>query len=109
MKLLANTLPPGAPSPHTIGVLLASILKNNNPSFIDRHFVQFLGTVLGTKAPSPYANLFMDCHEETTREAFIWAIPFWKIFIDEIFMIFLGTTKQLQSIKDFMKYLQPTI
>ena len=50
---------------------------------------------MGTKASPPYANLFMDCHEETTRKTFIWAIPFWKIFIDEIFMIFLDTTKQL--------------
>ena len=38
MKLHANTLPPGAPSPHTIGVLLETILKNNNLSFMDSIF-----------------------------------------------------------------------
>ena len=106
---IANTLPPGAPSRHTIGVLLERNLKNNNLSFIDRHFVQLVGTAMGTKAAPPYANFFMDCHEETIREAFICAIPFWKRFIDDIFMIFLGTTKQLQSMKDFMNNLQPTI
>ena len=57
----------------------------------------------------PYANLFMGRHEETIREAFIWAIPFWKRFIDDIFLIFLGTTEQLQSMKDFMNNLHPTI
>ena len=109
MKLHANTLPPGTPSPHTIGVLLEAILKNNNLSFMDRHFVQLVGTAMGTKAAPPYANLFMGCHEETIQEAFIWAIPFWKRFIDDIFLIFLGTTKQLQSMKDFMNNLHPTI
>ena len=109
MKLHANTLPPGAPSPHTIGVLLETILKNNNLSFMDRHFLQLVGTAMGTKAAPPYANLFMGRHEETIREAFIWAIPFWKRFVDDIFLIFIGTTKQLQSMKDFMNNLHPTI
>ena len=109
MKLHANTLPPGAPSPHTIGVLLETILKNNNLSFMDRHFLQLVGTAMGTKAAPPYANLFMGRHEETIREAFIWAILFWKRFIDDIFLIFIGTTKQLQSMKDFMNNLHPTI
>ena len=76
---------------------------------MDRHFLQLVGTAMGTKAAPPYANLFMGCHEETIREAFIWAIPFWKRFIDDIFLIFLGTTKQLQSMKDFMNNLHPTI
>ena len=109
MKLHANTLPPGAPSPHTIGVLLETILKNSNLSFRDRHFLQLVSTAMGTKAALPYANHFMDHHEETIRETFIWAIPFWKRSIDDIFLIFIGTTKQLQSINDFMNNLHPTI
>ena len=107
MKLHANTLPPGGPSPHTIGVLLETILKNNNLSFRDRHFLQLVGTAMRTKAAPPYANLFMGRHEETIREAFIWGIPFWKRFIDDIFLIFIGTTKQLQSLKDFLNNLHP--
>ena len=51
----------------------------------------------------------MGCHKETIRKAFIWAIPFWKMFIDNIFLIFLGITKQLQSMKHFMNNLHPTI
>ena len=109
MKLNANTLPPDGPSPHTIGILLETILKNNNLSFMDKHFLQLVGTAMGTKATPPYANLFMGRHEETIRETFIWAIPFWKRFIDDIFLIFLGTTEQLQSMKDFMNNLHPTI
>ena len=109
MKLHADALPPGAPSPHTIGILLETILKHNNLSFMDKHFLQLVGTAMGTKAVPPYANLFMNRHEETIREAFIWAIPFWKRFIDDIFLIFLGTISQLQSLQDFINHLHPTI
>ena len=109
MKLHANTLPPGTPSPHTIGVLLETILKNNNLSFMDTHFLQLVGTAMESKATPPYANLFMGRHKETIREAFIWAIPFWKRFIHDIFLIFIDTTKQLQSMKDFMDNLHFTI
>ena len=51
----------------------------------------------------------MGHREETIWEVFIWAIPFWKRFIDDIFLIFLGTTKQLQSTKDLMNNLHTTI
>ena len=84
MKLHADTLPPGAPILLTIGILLETILKHNNLLFMDKHFLQLVGTAMGTKATPPYANLFMGHHEETIREAFIWAIPFWKRFIDDI-------------------------
>ena len=76
---------------------------------MDRHFLQLGGVALRTKDTRPYANLIMGSHEETIRKAFVWEIPFWKRFIDDIFLIFLGTTKQIQSMKDFMNNLHPTI
>ena len=76
---------------------------------MDRDFLQLVGTAMGTKVAPPYANLFIGRHEEAIREAFIWAIPFWKRFIDDIFLIFLGTTKQLHSMKDLMDNLYPMI
>ena len=39
MKLHVNTLPPGAQGPHTIGVLVETLLKNNNLLFMDRNFL----------------------------------------------------------------------
>ena len=74
-----------------------------------RHFLQLAGTAMETKVAPPYANQFMGRHEETILEAVIWVIPFWKRFIDDIFLIFRVTTKQLQSMKDFMNNLHPTI
>ena len=76
---------------------------------MEKHLLQLVRTVMGTKAAPPYANLFMGRHEQTIREAFIWAISFWKRFIDDIFLIFLGTTEQLQSMIHFMNNLHPTI
>ena len=52
---------------------------------------------------------FHGCYEQAIWEPFISAIPFWKRFIDDILLIFLGTTKQLQSMKDFINNLHPTI
>ena len=54
----------------TISELIKTILKNNNLSFLDRHFPQIAGTAMGTKATPPYTNLLMGHHEETIREAF---------------------------------------
>ena len=105
MKLHADTLPPDAPSPHTIGIFIETILKNNNPSFMEKHFLLLVGTAMGTKAAPPYANLFMGRHEQTIREAFIRAIPSWKRFTHNIFLFFLGTTNQFQSLQNFMNHL----
>ena len=87
-KRHANTLPPGAPSSRTIGILLEASLKNNSLLFMDRHFLQLVGTAMETKVTPSYANLFMGYHKETLWGTFIWAIPFWKRFIDNIFLIF---------------------
>ena len=64
---------------------------------------------MGIKATPPYVNIFMDENEETVREVFIWAILFWKRFINDIFVIFLVTTNQLQPLQDFMNHLHSTI
>ena len=56
MKLHADILTPSAPSPHTIGILLETILKINNLSFMDKHFLQLVGTAMGNKAAPPSTN-----------------------------------------------------
>ena len=71
--------------------------------------MQLVNIAMRSKSAPPYANLFMGRHEETIREVFFWANPFWKRFTADIFLIFLSTTKQLQSMKDFMNNLHPTI
>ena len=106
---MATPHPQVPQAPHTIKILLETILKNNNLSLIDRHFLQLVGAAMGIKTTPPCANLFMGHHKEAIWEAFIWAIPYCKRFTDDIFLIFLGTTEQLQSMKNFINNLHPTI
>ena len=68
MKLHTNTLPPVAQSPRTIGLLLETILKNSNSLFMDRHFLQLVGTTMEATVATPYANLFMGCYKEAIRK-----------------------------------------
>ena len=48
--------PKSPPSPHTIGILLETILKNKL-SFMGRHFLQLVDTAMGTKAVPPFHGL----------------------------------------------------
>ena len=84
MKLHADTLHPGALSPHKIDILLETILKNNNFFFMYRHSLELVVTAMGTKVAPPYANLFMGHNKETIREAFVWAILLLEEFRDHI-------------------------
>ena len=60
-----------------------------------RNVLQLINPALGTKIIPPYTNLFMDHHDKTIQKAFIWSILFWKRFIDNIFLIFIGPTNQV--------------
>ena len=107
-NLHADTLLPGFLSPHKIGILFETILKNNNVLFMNRHFLQLVVTAMGTKTASPYANLFLDCHKETIQETFIWAI----ILLEEIHRQHLPDLPQhyhYQSLQDSMNHLHPTM
>ena len=109
MKFHTKILPADVTSPHTIGIFLETILKNNNLSFLGRHFLNLVGTAMGAKTALPRANLFMDHETKTILKVFLWTIFFRKRFMGNIFLIFLGPTNQLQSIRDFMSHLYPTI
>ena len=63
------------------------VLRNNNFEFDGKHYLQTLGTAIGTKMAPAYANIFMDRLEQTLlREAQI--KPYlWLRYIDDIFMV----------------------
>ena len=62
---------------------------------MDKRFLQLVGAAMSTRAAPLYANLFMGRQKESICEIFIWGILFWKGFIDDIFLIFVGTITQL--------------
>ena len=71
MRIHANTLPLGSPTPDIIAILLEIILKNNHLSFLDRNVLKPVETATGTRATPPYTKLFEGCLKETVWEALI--------------------------------------
>ena len=78
------------------------VLKNNNFEFDERHFVQKLGTAIGTRMAPSYANIFMDKLErQLISNALIKPHTWWR-YIDDIFIIW---TEGEESLKDLINYL----
>ena len=78
------------------------VLKNNNFEFNGKHYVQKLGTAIGTRMAPSYANIFMDRLErQLISQAVIKPHTWWR-FIDDIFIIW---TEGEESLRTFIEYL----
>ena len=67
--------------------LIKFVLTHNNFTFNDQHFLQLMGTAMGTRMGPGYACLFMGKFEQDFLEEAPLTPLFWKRFIDDIFMI----------------------
>ena len=47
------------PSPQTLTCLLEKVLRLNNFTFNDEHFIQIKGTAMGTRVAPNFANVYM--------------------------------------------------
>ena len=95
-----------------ITVMLRIILKNNIFTFNDDIYSQEEGSDMGPKHTPHYADIFMariidpfikilaKKYEEGT-------IDFIKRFLDDLFKIFIGTTKNLHLLLDEMNQMHP--
>lgn len=63
------------------------VLRNNNFEFDGKHFLQILGTAIGTKMAPAYANLFMDELERRLISQARVKPYVWLRYIDDVFMI----------------------
>lgn len=81
--------------------MLESVLKCNNFTFNNDHYLQVNGTAMGTRVAPTYANLFMDSIKR--KYIYLWRKKprIWFRFIDNIWGIFRGTESEL---KEFVKY-----
>ena len=102
-------LPINCPPPHIVRIALDFILKHSSFKFMGTYIHQILGTSMGTRMASPYANLFMGKEEPTIILTLLHLIYFWKSFLDDIFFIFLGSHSQLNSLMTFMNTISATI
>lgn len=78
------------------------VLRNNNFEFNGKHYLQKLGTAIGTRMAPSYANIFMDNLERRLlRDAEVKPYIWWR-YIDDIFIIW---TEGERKLEEFIKYL----
>ena len=82
------------PSPKTLSCLLEKVLKLNNFTFGNEHYIQIKGTTMGTRVAPNFANVYMGRLEERFVYQTEWVhhIILWVRFIDNIFLILHFTT-----------------
>lgn len=81
------------------------VLKNNNFEYNGKHFIQTLGTAIGTRMVPSYANIFMDRLErQLIAQAKVKPHTWWR-YIDDVFIIW---TEGEDSLRDFIDYLNST-
>ena len=73
-----------------------------NFEFNREHFVQIVGTAMGTALAPNFANVFMDRFKTRALAGAKLNPLVWKILIDDIFMIW---THDTQKLEEFIKYL----
>ena len=97
--------------------LMELILKNNIFEFNEDLYKQLIGAAMGTPPAPSYANIYMAKRiDGAIREAAIKygtqgksALQMLKRFLDDIFQIFSGTTKQLHSFFEEINQIHPTL
>ena len=88
--------------------LLSIVMYCNVFVFDGIVYQQMFGTAMGTKSAPTFANLFMGALEYvilkngTTKLTSLIYENFWKRFIDDIFLLWIGTESEFE---DFMKYI----
>ena len=100
---------PEQPTPEVIGELINLVLKHNVFEFNEKFYLQTQGTAMGTKMAPAYANLFMGKLEKDLINIANQHIHTWKRFIDDIFIIWTGTTQEFESYMKKINQIHPTI
>ena len=89
--------------------LIRMILGMNNFSFNDQHFLQILGTAMGTRMAPSYANLFMGKLEKEALKNAPFKPNVWWRFIDDIFMVWPEGEDNLKTFIHYLNSIHPTI
>ena len=108
-KTLFEETPDHDISPQDLLQLIKLVLHKNNFEFNGEDFLKVGGTAMGTKVAPSYANIFMAKLEEKLLKDAPYPIPFWKRFIDNIFMIFPHSESCLEEFMRYLNNAHPTI
>ena len=100
-----------SPPPETVVQCADHVLSNNVFTFENKIYKQVHGTAMGTPMAPTVANLFMTSLEEKVFKDS--PVPFdsefWKRFIDDIFLLWLGSEEELDTFLTFLNTIHPTI
>ena len=86
--------------------LMEFVLTKNNFQLNCTHYLQIVGTSMGTKKAPSYANVFMGKFEEDFLYTYLIKPLIWKQFIDDCFYIWIGNR---ESVENFIQYLNSNI
>ena len=94
--------------------LMKLVLEYNLFTFHDAIFKQLIGVAMGTHPAPPFADIFMARNidikiTEIATECIEFTLAFLKRFLDDIFMIFLGSTKNLHKFFNRINQIHPSI
>jgi hypothetical protein len=89
--------------------LLRLVLIWNIFEFDKNMFLQLTGTAMGTRAAPTFPNIFMAKIDKMVLAGNETLISFFRRFIDDIFMLWLGTEEQFLTFMDNINSLHPTI
>ena len=90
--------------------LMEIILNNNIFEFHDSYWKQNVGAAMGSKPIPPYANIFMATIDKMIKnQEGAEAIILLKRFLDDFFLIFNGSTKDLHTLFVKVNQIHPTI
>ena len=99
------------PSAKTLTCLLEKVLRLNNFTFNDEHFIQIKGTAMGTRVAPNFAHVYMGRFEENFVYKTEWSnyVIIWVRFIDDIFLIWKGDIDSLKEFIDHLNNARPSI
>eukprot|EP00745_Piridium_sociabile_P022976 TRINITY_DN35811_c0_g1_i2.p1 TRINITY_DN35811_c0_g1~~TRINITY_DN35811_c0_g1_i2.p1 ORF type:complete len:584 (-),score=113.49 TRINITY_DN35811_c0_g1_i2:126-1877(-) len=108
---LITKLPPNVPPTERVLEIIHHVLTNNVFTFEGKLYEQIHGTAMGTPMAPSVANIFMGWLESNILENSPVRVntEYWKRFIDDIFLLWLGTQEELDEFFSFLNSVHPTI
>ena len=85
------------------------MLRNNNFEFNENHYLQTLGTAIGTKMAPSYANLFMDRLERRLLSQAQVKPYIWLRYIDDVLMVWTGSELEMVEYLNYINEAHETI
>ena len=106
-----DLLPNFTPNKRIMKTLFHFVLEHNYFLFNDKLYKQLQGTAMGTKVAPCFADLFLGKFEEDfiLTPEITNKIKLYKRFLDDIFILWTGNLKELNTFIEYINNIHPTI